>query len=177
MTPLVPIIGAVALASGLFFAFGENKGEILKRMTASTAASQNKIDNSPSSKDDEIRLLWLDKRRAEIEAILKQRWPNARMTSAYRNEQVNKAVGGSSTSRHRLGLGLDFGWGASDYLDALKHVRDNTKGLTSPRTVIAETTPPHLHMDYNDPLNVLDKTPQPTKWLWEKNNDDKFVTV
>ncbi len=135
------------------------------------AMTGGRTGNTPDTPDDEKRLRWLQGRRDELLALLRQRWPSVRMTSAYRNEAVNAAVGGVPTSRHRHGLALDFAAEPkvhATYEAMAEHIRRSVL-FVCPRTVIAESTPAHLHVDYFDPLGKLENKTQPTRYLTERS--------
>lgn len=126
-------------------------------LQAMTKTSRGK--NEPSRPADIERLKWLQQRRDEVLNVLREKFPHVQMTSAYRNDEVNAAVGGSPTSRHRYGLAFDIAEpGRTDYAPLAAWLHENAgRLLVQPRDVLAETTPPHLHVDYFDPLGVLDK--------------------
>jgi len=166
------IVGVCAVAALTYAA----RNAILSVMTRSTTASKKGIKNTPDTPQERKRLLWLDERRAEVEAVLRERWPGMRMTSAYRNDAVNKAVDGSPTSRHRLGLAIDFGMGIPDYSEHARYLKDHRARLkVQPRTVIAEVTEPHLHIDYNDPLGIVDKPGAVVATAWRKELPGRAV--
>ena len=101
------------------------------------------------------RLLWLWWRQREVLSILRERFPYAKLTSAYRNPKNNARVGGARTSRHMRGLAIDIGSGGKygDYATLARYLRDNAARLkVQPRKALAETTPPHLHISYSDPF-------------------------
>ena len=134
-------------------------GVVLSRdMLASETARKLGLSNEPDSETERKRLVWLQGRRSELLAVLGERFPGVRMASAYRSDAVNAAVGGSKTSRHRLGLALDFvvnGGTLGTYEEMGRHLRAQSARLSvQPRDVLAESTPPHLHVDYFDPLNI-----------------------
>lgn len=129
-----------------------------RRLYARMSPTQTGIKNTPDGPEHKKRLRWLDKNRRKILAILKRQWPGVRMTSGYRNAAVNAAVGGVPTSYHQRGLAMDFGGIPSEEIDdAARLLRDHAGGLVGLRTVIAETTPKHLHTDFHDPLDSKNK--------------------
>lgn len=169
------VIGGVALFAIVTY----STTQLLKGFTKTGTG----LDNTPTGKDRE-RLLWTTQYAEPVMRMLRPHFPNIRITSAYRSEAVNTAVGGSKTSRHRYGLGLDFG-GIGLYDEttrAARFVRDNLDKLPQPnmvRTVIGETN--HLHMDFYDPLGEYDSqatiAKRGTKFLAEPTEGDFIALV
>jgi len=129
---------------------------LLARLSRSPTAEHLGIDNTPTGKAV-TRLLYIAPAMDSIRGIVRQAFPLARVSSCYRCEALNAAVGGSPTSRHLYGLGVDFG-GIGDgeaTLFALEIVRSQVDQVTPrPRDVLAEAD--HLHIDFYDPLGELD---------------------
>jgi hypothetical protein len=153
-------------------------------MFASETARKLGLSNAPDNETERRRLVWLQARRSEVLAVLRERWPTAKMQSAYRSDAVNAAVGGSATSRHRLGLALDFTVSGGDigtYEEQARHLRQRASALgVQPRDVLAEQTPPHLHIDYFDPLKLEDSPDKlrPTAFKTERGmGENKFQAL
>lgn len=82
----------------------------------SATASRLGIDNSPS-KDEKEKLVKLAK---EILQPIRDKWDGPIVvTSGYRSEALNKAVGGVKTSQHRLGEAADIKVGSKAQNKAL----------------------------------------------------------
>lgn len=82
----------------------------------SPTAKRLGIDNTPSSEEKE-KLIKLAK---EILQPIRDRWGSAIVvTSGYRCEALNKAVGGVKTSQHRLGEAADIKIGSKAQNKAL----------------------------------------------------------
>ncbi len=143
-------------------------------LLVSSAAQRLGLSNQPDDEDERRRLVWLQARRDELVRVLKKRWPGVHMTSAYRSDAVNQAVGGAKSSRHRYGLALDFtAAGVTNYDDMARELRARAPELTvAPRDVLSETTPPHLHVDYYDPLGKLDGGAGPTAFKTEQGQTE-----
>lgn len=60
------------------------------------------------------------------------------ITSGYRNNALNKAVGGSPTSKHKVGLCADFKPNGISVYDAMTKIIKNKDSLHSVRKVIVE---------------------------------------
>lgn len=95
----------------------------IEEMTKSSTAKANGIDNTPSDEG----VLKLQKL---IEAVLDplREWYGKpiRITSGYRCEALNKAVGGSDTSQHRLGEAADITVGTKKGNKKLfEYIKDN----------------------------------------------------
>lgn len=76
----------------------------LEELTFSEYAARNGLKNDPPPRIVE-NLQFLAERLEEVRALL--RVP-MRITSGFRSDAVNAAVGGSLTSQHRFGLAADF---------------------------------------------------------------------
>lgn len=95
----------------------------IEEMTKSSTAKANGIDNTPSSEG----VLKLQKL---IEAVLDplREWYGKpiKVNSGYRCEALNKAVGGSDTSQHRLGEAADITVGTKKGNKKLfEYIKDN----------------------------------------------------
>lgn len=93
----------------------------LKELCASDVATKKKIDNFPSFTIVE-HLTELTKNILEP---LRVAWGSSiKVTSGYRCDALNKAVGGVSTSAHRLGYAVDLQPGNGKIDEFGKFVRD-----------------------------------------------------
>lgn len=77
----------------------------LEELTRSTTAQRLRLKNSPTV-HELAHLMRLAAVLEEVRRVLGHR--PILVNSGFRSEAVNKAVGGSSTSAHRLGLAADF---------------------------------------------------------------------
>ncbi|MCH5302230.1 MAG: peptidase M15 [Prevotella sp.] len=77
----------------------------LEELTASTTAKARKIDNTPSR--EEIENLSVLCRRV-LQPLRDKYGSSIIVTSGYRSEALNKAVGGVKTSQHRYGEAADI---------------------------------------------------------------------
>ncbi|HEV8390116.1 MAG TPA: D-Ala-D-Ala carboxypeptidase family metallohydrolase [Dongiaceae bacterium] len=93
----------------------------LEQFTRSDAADSHGIDNAPTPE----HLVNLRNLAARMEAVLALFDHPIKITSGYRNPQVNEAVGGSKTSAHSLGHAADFHVEGLADLDAAKRIRDS----------------------------------------------------
>lgn len=76
----------------------------MSEMTFSDYAARNKINNTPSAEHAanlERLMLTMDKVREVLDAPVI-------VSSGYRGPALNKAIGGSKTSAHMIGLACDF---------------------------------------------------------------------
>lgn len=157
----------LAAIGGGFILIGGSAVAVSGRLLSSSSASRLGIENKPDNQKVIDRLIWLDLRVTEVLSLLLKNFPAAHLTSAYRNSEVNAAVGGSPTSLHKEGLAFDVGGIADPFLGA-KFLRDNLNELkVKPRTVIAETSPIHVHLDYFDPLGIIKTDTLTSKFLGE----------
>lgn len=77
----------------------------LAELTRSGAAAQHRLNNTPNN-EELANLRRLARTLEAVRALLGHR-PIV-ITSGFRSGAVNRAVGGVSTSAHRLGLAADF---------------------------------------------------------------------
>lgn len=77
----------------------------LDEMIHSDTALLNGFDNTPND-EERLNLLHVAETMEKIRAILGNK--PIRITSGFRSERVNQAVGGVWNSAHRLGLACDF---------------------------------------------------------------------
>lgn len=80
-------------------------------LIVSSTAKRLGLDNTPTYEEkDKLRRL-----AEEILQPIRDAWKSPIIVnSAYRSEQVNKAVGGSKTSQHRLGEAADISIGGKE---------------------------------------------------------------
>ena len=93
----------------------------LEEFTASSAATDLGIDNAPT----EAHLQNLRRLAGLMEGVRALFGVTIQIASAYRNPQVNAAVGGVPNSAHALGHAADFHVAGMDDLDAAKRIRDS----------------------------------------------------
>lgn len=112
-----------------------------REMTRSETARRHGIDNTPSPSElnnitytaqqlEKVRAYLNDKYQRPIAIII---------TSCFRNEKVNRLVGGSKTSAHRLGLAADCdatGFTSADFAKEIIQMKD--KGLIDYDQLILE---------------------------------------
>ena len=158
----------VVIAAGALLALGSlavsQMIDVLKR---SAAASRLKLPNEPTDDRTRDRLAYLAKHVPELLAVLREYDPGARITSGFRAPDVNAAIGGSSSSRHRHGLAVDFGngWNSGGTYNAATYLRDNQHRVAKLRDVIAEVD--HLHVELLDPFGELDNPGRPPRFRYE----------
>lgn len=150
------ILGALAMI--------RKKTVSIRHLLKSHTADRLGIDNKPD-KDAKKRLLWLAEVEPKITQLLQQISPDAKISSAFRSPALNAVIGGSPTSRHQRALALDYV--VNDVYAAAEYLHHHKHSLTPHlRTVIAETTPVHLHIDFFDPFDHSD-TRRPARFLYE----------
>lgn len=76
----------------------------LREATKSAAADRLKLSNMPNDED----LAAIGRTAFKMDDVRELLGGPVTVTSWYRNETVNKAVGGVSNSQHRLGEAVDF---------------------------------------------------------------------
>lgn len=113
----------------------------LEEFTLSSAALALGIENKPTP--EHIKNLQnlanqMEKVRELFNKVLE-------ITSAYRNPQVNKAVGGVPNSAHALGYAADFHVHGMDDLAAAKVIRDS--GLEFDQLIYEKNRCVHLSVD------------------------------
>lgn len=96
----------------------EHKYFTLEELTRSDTAKKLGIDNEPKDDFTISNLHWIMTRLDKI----REAWGKPIIiTSGYRCEKLNQAVGGVTTSYHQLGLAVDIKWD----LKLFKFIRDN----------------------------------------------------
>ena len=122
-----------------------------EELTASTTADQLGLDNTP----DLAARLNLIKLAREILEPIRAEFGAIRVNSAYRSPEVNEAIGGSSTSKHMLGLAAAIT--AYDYPnvtndDIATWLWDNGYDLPLEQVITYEdTTHLHVALDLDSP--------------------------
>jgi hypothetical protein len=113
------------------------------------------IENAPDSPGHRRNLAWVS---GQIPRVLAELRPIAsyQVTSVYRNAAVNRAVGGSQSSRHLQGLAVDLGGlrGPKAGRDAVmleSARRLRSRGFHWVRVVLAELDRNHLHIEFSTP--------------------------
>lgn len=76
----------------------------LAELTRSATATRHGWDNTP----DATARHYLEKLMAYLDRVRDAYGKPIRITSGYRSKKVNEAVGGSTTSQHRLGQAADL---------------------------------------------------------------------
>ena len=95
----------------------------LNELTKSETGSRNGIFNTPSA-------LVIEKLQALTDNILqplRDKFGPVIVTSGYRSPEVNKAIGGSTTSHHCFGYAADFEVLGMDNRELALYIRDNLK--------------------------------------------------
>jgi hypothetical protein len=118
----------------------------------SYTAIAHRIENKP---DNVLHMKRLDEMCAIVDAvllILRRKWPQARLSSGYRNKMVNALVGGSKTSDHPKALGFDVGIkGVTDFVPVARYLWAHVAEIPlRPQQILSEDTPPHLHIGLPD---------------------------
>ena len=93
----------------------------LEEFTISSTALSLGIENTPTAEHME-NLRGLAAHMEEVRALFDRR---IEITSAYRNPEVNAAVGGVERSHHATGHAADFHVDGSSDLNAAKRIRDS----------------------------------------------------
>lgn len=114
----------------------------LDEMTVSPTADAAGISNAPT--DTELRVIIWTAWRMEIVRVLLGGKPIT-ITSGFRNERVNKLVGGSPTSDHRFGKSVDFRRGGMGVREAARIIE--ASALDFDQLIIYSR---HLHIGFGD---------------------------
>jgi hypothetical protein len=141
---------------------------VIKRLLRSNTAKKIGNQNLPDDFKTLQRLVWLAEREKEILPIVKEVFPSAYMSSAYRNAAVNAAVDGAPNSRHKLGLAFDIGGigNLEQTRKAARQLRDNQARLrVKPKTVFAEID--HVHIEFYDVNPKNDTMPDKAANFWK----------
>ena len=114
------------------------------------------LSNTPDNQEEEDNLTYMEEEIIpRLLPALQGVDPRFQVTSVYRSDAVNKAVGGSPTSYHAKGLGVDFGGlaGLSPddrneiFFKGVNYLKENRSQFPFLRTVIVETFRNHIHID------------------------------
>jgi hypothetical protein len=148
------------------------------------------IDNTPDNKDEEDNLKYLEEEVIPVLLpIMKEVDSRFVITSVYRSDALNKAVGGAedkitgeATSFHAKGLAIDFG-GLSGidkverdkiFTKALDHLKENNNRVPMLRKVIAELWRNHIHISIFQPPKQSGTT-EYKLWKTEKPKMEEYV--
>jgi zinc D-Ala-D-Ala carboxypeptidase len=121
----------------------------LEGFTLSSTALALGIDNTPTP----AHLENLRKLAARMEQVRVLFDKVIEITSAYRNPQVNAAVGGVTNSAHALGLAADFHVHGLQDLEAAKRVRDSA--LSFDQLIYEKNRGVHFSVDPQTRRQVL----------------------
>lgn len=112
-----------------------------REMTRSETARRHGIDNTPNSTElDNIR--YTAEQMEKVREYLNEKYQKPIaiiVTSCFRNEKVNRLVGGSKTSAHRYGLAVDCdatGFTSTAFAKEIMEMKD--KGLIDYDQLILE---------------------------------------
>lgn len=147
--------------------------------TKSATAAKKGISNLPDSLSDWNNLASvIAANEPVLTRLLREKVESADFTSSYRNDVVNASVGGAMSggkciSRHCDGLAIDYNVGPN-VIEVARWLKVNISRLPkNTRTVIAETTPYHIHFDFFAP----GETTRPCNFLRESGAEDNFVPL
>lgn len=113
----------------------------LEEFTHSSKAISMGVDNAPTPEHME-NLQKLAERMEDVRALFNRA---IEITSAYRNPEVNKAVGGVPTSAHAVGHAADFHVDGLEDLDVAKTIRDS--GLEFDQLILEKNRCVHISFD------------------------------
>ena len=102
----------------------------LSELTKSETGTRNGISNTPSP-------LVIEKLQALTDNILqplRDKFGPVIVTSGYRSPEINKAVGGSSTSHHCFGYAADFSVLSMDNRELAIYIREELAEFTPVNT-------------------------------------------
>jgi hypothetical protein len=114
------------------------------------------FSNTPDNQEEEDNLTYMEEEIIpRLLPALQGVDPRFQVTSVYRSDEVNQAVGGSPSSYHAKGLGVDFGGlaGLSPddrneiFFKGVNYLKENRSQFPFLRTVIVETFRNHIHID------------------------------
>lgn len=163
------MVGA-ALAGVVAVAKRRTLADWLARLKYSATAAAHGVSNEPDNAAEAANLAWLADVVDDFLRLASECDPECWVSSGYRSDAVNAAVGGSNTSEHRTGLAFDLA--TSRPFELAKYLKTNAaRFVATPHQVIAETTPYHVHIGFYGP----DRT-GPTQWLGEYSTD-QFTTL
>lgn len=100
-----------------------------REMTRSTTAVRHGIDNTPNA-SELANLTYTAEQLEKVRAYLNDKYQRPIaiiVSSGFRNEQVNRLVGGSKTSAHRYGLAADCdatGFTSTNFAQEIRQMRD-----------------------------------------------------
>lgn len=162
------VVGAVALG-GAAYTYPD-------WFLRSAKAAELGISNEPTTEWQKANLAWLAKREAKLTPFLREYDGNVYVASVFRNDEVNAAVGGVTSSKHRRGLAIDYG-GTSSYEQFGRWVKANLNTLgdsVKPELCYVEVHRNHLHFEWYDPTTEANLQETPTKYrIWTPENASK----
>ena len=100
-----------------------SKNFTVAELSKSEAAIRQGLDNTPS-------MIVIDNLQALVDNILqplREKFGSVIVTSGYRSPDVNKAIGGSTTSDHCKGFAADFEVLGMDNRQLALYIKDNMK--------------------------------------------------
>jgi|TARA_R110000851_G_scaffold236991_5_gene389725 hypothetical protein len=131
------------------------------------------LDNSPDDDQELANLRYMDEEVIpSLFPVLHEIDNRFVVTSVYRSDAVNSAVGGNPNSFHAQGLAVDYGGLAGlpkNERDAImfaaaEHLRNNISKLPFLRTVLVETFRNHIHIDVYPKEKTQGRTAKFLKW-------------
>ena len=98
-----------------------SKNFTLKEFAKSMTATRLGIDNTPEDEHLENAKLLFER----VVQPVRERFGITRISSGYRGPELNKAIGGSTTSQHCKGQAVDIECDKADNLVVAQWIRDN----------------------------------------------------
>lgn len=128
-----------------------SKNFTLKEFTKSMTATRLGIDNTPNDEHLVNAVALFE----NVVQPVREHFGVTRISSGYRGEELNKAVGGSSRSQHCHGQAVDFECDGTDNLEVAKWIRDNLEfdQLISEFYVDGDPTSGWIHVSYSTTEN------------------------
>ena len=132
-----------------------SKNFTLEEFIKSTTAKNKKIDNTPS--DTEI--FYINKLAEQLQRIRDRYGKPIIISSGYRCDKLNRAVGGAKNSDHRFGAASDI-HSLEDTYEANKELWDvimsmYTEGELALRQIIDEYKLDWIHISVNNEFNKM----------------------
>ena len=129
----------------------------LEEFVKSTTAKNKKIDNTPG--DTEI--FYIEKLAEQLQRIRDRYGKPIIISSGYRCDKLNRAVGGAKNSDHRFGAAADI-HSVEDTYEANKELWDvimtlYTEGELALRQIIDEYKLDWIHISVNNEFNKMKK--------------------
>ena len=125
-----------------------SKNFTLKEFAKSMTATRLGIDNTPEDEHLENAKLLFER----VVQPVRERFGITRISSGYRGPELNKAIGGSTTSQHCKGQAVDFECDGTDNLVVAKWIRDflDYDQLISEFYEEGDPTSGWIHVSYNN---------------------------